>query len=64
LPYALLGKLVILGVLLYGVFYALQLFSSMWLVNTTLAGVVFLGLLFLLQIVSLADLRQLRAPKQ
>ncbi len=63
LPYLLLGKLVVLAVLLYGVFYALHFFGAMWLVSTILAGLAFLGLVFLFQIVSLADIRQLRGPK-
>jgi len=62
LPLLLIGKLMLLTVLLYGVFYGLQFIFSMWLVNTALAGIAFLGLVFLLQIVSLADLRQLRKP--
>jgi len=63
LPYLLLGKLVLLTGLLYGIFYGLKFVSGMWLVNTVLAGIAFLGLVFLLQIVSLADIRQLRSKK-
>ena len=63
LPYLLIGKLLLLTGLLYLVFYGLQMLTAMWLVNTALAGIVFLGLVFLLQIVRLADIRQLRGPK-
>lgn len=63
LPYRLLGKLLLLTGLLYLVFYLLQQLTTMWLVNTALAGLAFLGLVFILQIVSLADIRQLRGPK-
>lgn len=63
LPVVLLLKLTLLALLLAVVFYGLKFLSGSWVINGLLAGLAFLGLVFLLQIISLADLRQLRKPK-
>jgi O-antigen/teichoic acid export membrane protein len=60
LPLTQLGKLAVLTVLLYGIFAGLQVVSEWWLLNTIFAGIFFIGLVFLLRIVSFADLRKLR----
>jgi O-antigen/teichoic acid export membrane protein len=63
LPLALIGRLILLTGLLYLTFYGLQFISVHWLINSFTAGIVFLILVFLLRIVSFADLRQLRKQK-
>jgi O-antigen/teichoic acid export membrane protein len=60
LPVGLIGKLMLLTGLLYGTFYGLQFLSGTWWLNAAAAGIVFLILVFLLRIISFADLRQLR----
>ena len=60
LPVTILLKLFGLTLLLAGVFFGLDRVSGYWLLDGALAGIVFLGLVFLLRIVSLADLRGLR----
>ena len=59
LPYALLLKLVLLAVLLGGLFFGLTQRSGSWWLNTIVAGAGFLVLVFMLQIISLAQIRQL-----
>ncbi|MBK0402590.1 oligosaccharide flippase family protein [Adhaeribacter sp. BT258] len=60
LPYALLLKLVLLAVLLGWLFFGLDLLSGLWWLNTIMAGAAFLVLVFILQIISLAQIRQLK----
>jgi O-antigen/teichoic acid export membrane protein len=60
LPVGMLLKLALLTLLLTGVFYLLERAFGYWLLDASLAGLAFLGLVFLLRIVSLADLRSLR----
>ena len=64
LPIRLLAKLALLSGLLYGLFMGLHKLSEIWLLNTILAGAGFLILVFMLQIISLAQIRQLLRRKQ
>jgi O-antigen/teichoic acid export membrane protein len=60
LPLLLLLKLGLLTIVMAGVFYGLKIAFGHWLLDAVLAGLAFIGLVFIFRIVTLAQLRQLR----
>jgi O-antigen/teichoic acid export membrane protein len=60
LPLLLLIKLAVITVLLAVIFYGLKSVFGYWLLDAALAGLAFIGLVFMFRIVTLAQLRQLR----
>ena len=60
LPLLLLLKLGLVTIALAGIFYGLKSAFGYWLLDAALAGLAFVGLVFIFRIVTLAQLRQLR----
>jgi Na+/glutamate symporter len=56
-PVKLILKLGVTAVALAGVFYSLSLFFDNWWVNTILAGLAFLGLLVITQVINIAEVK-------
>ncbi|QMU31356.1 oligosaccharide flippase family protein [Adhaeribacter radiodurans] len=63
-PGDLIFKLLVSGLALGGIFYGLSFIFTIWWVNTILAGIAFLGVLFLTRVIRIVDLKANLFPKK